>query len=96
MLAGNWSYDVVLKEDHEVIERGPYAYVRHPIYSGVLLMVLGSAVISGRCSAFIVLAVLFIGFWFKSLEEERLLTDHFPVEYKKYKQRVKAFIPFVF
>jgi protein-S-isoprenylcysteine O-methyltransferase Ste14 len=95
-LGGNWSSDVVLKENHELIERGPYAYVRHPIYSGVLLMALGSAVISGRAGAFIVLAILFLGLWFKALQEERLLTKHFPEVYPKYKQRVKAFIPFLF
>ncbi|HAM51051.1 MAG TPA: hypothetical protein DCP92_10320 [Nitrospiraceae bacterium] len=95
-LGGNWSYDVVLKENHELIERGPYAYVRHPIYSGVLLMILGSAIISGRAGSFIVLAILFLGLWFKALQEEKLLAKHFPEVYPKYKQRVKAFIPFLF
>jgi len=95
-LAGNWSSDVVLKENHELIERGPYAYVRHPIYSGVLLMVLGLAIISGRCGILIAFVILFVGFWFKALQEERLLANHFPQEYPKYKQRVKAFIPFLF
>lgn len=95
-LAGNWSSDVVIKENHELIERGPYAYVRHPIYSGLLLMVLGAAIISGRVGAFVVLAILFFGFWFKASQEERLLTKHFPDAYPNYKARVKAFIPFIF
>ncbi len=47
-LAGNWSADVVFKEDHELIERGPYEYVRHPIYSGVILMALGCDVVVGN------------------------------------------------
>lgn len=95
-IAGNWSLDVVLKENHELVERGPYAYVRHPIYSGLLLMALGSAVISGRAGAVVALAIFFFGFWLKAGQEERLLTEHFPDEYPKYKARVKAFIPFVF
>ena len=42
ILGTNWSSNVVLKEQHELIERGPYRFVRHPIYTGVLLMVLGT------------------------------------------------------
>ena len=95
-LAGNWSSDVVIKEDHELIERGPYAYVRHPIYSGLLLMVLGAAIISGLVGAFVMLAILFFAFWFKASQEEQLLTKHFPDAYPNYKARVKAFIPFIF
>ena len=96
VLGGNWSSDVVIKKDHELIERGPYEYVRHPIYSGLLLMVLGAAILSGRIIAFIVFAIFFLGFWFKSRQEELLLTRHFPEEYPKYQKHTKAFIPFIF
>src|SRR5438270_9295348 len=50
-LAGNWSSDVVLKEDHELITTGLYSYVRHPIYSGILLMALGTALMQGTVAA---------------------------------------------
>ena len=86
----------VLKENHELIERGPYAYVRHPIYSGALLLVLGSAVLFGRLVNFEILGLLLIAFVFKSQQEEALLTKRFPEAYPEYKTRVKAFIPSVF
>jgi protein-S-isoprenylcysteine O-methyltransferase Ste14 len=95
-LGGNWSSDVVIKEDHELIKRGPYAYVRHPIYSGVLLMAFGAAVFSGHISAFFIFAVVFFGLWFKSNQEERLLGKHFPAEYQEYRKQVRAFIPCIF
>src|ERR1041385_5796191 len=50
VLAGNWSARVTLKENHELIQSGPYRVVRHPIYSGILLMILGTAVFTGRLS----------------------------------------------
>ena len=95
-LGGNWSFDVVIKENHELIEYGPYAYVRHPIYSGFLLMTLGAAIFSGYLGAFIVFAILFSGFWLKSRHEERLLIEYFPEAYPKYKKKVRAFIPLIF
>jgi len=96
VLGGNWSSSVVFKEGHELIDRGPYRYVRHPIYSGLLLMVLGTAVLYGRLGGFIELLVLFFALRFKSLQEERLMARHFPEAYRSYKARVKALIPSVF
>jgi protein-S-isoprenylcysteine O-methyltransferase Ste14 len=96
VLGGNWSSSVVFKEGHELIDRGPYHYVRHPIYSGLLTMILGTAVLYGRLGGFIALFVLFLAFWFKSRQEERLMTKHFPEAYPSYKGRVKALIPRVF
>ncbi len=94
-LAGNWSSDVVIRQSHELIERGPYAYVRHPIYSGMLLMMLGAAILLARREAFIAFAIFVFGFWLKARQEERLLTRYFPEEYPRYRARVKALIPFV-
>jgi protein-S-isoprenylcysteine O-methyltransferase Ste14 len=95
-LGGNWSGFVAIKENHELIQGGPYAYVRHPIYSGAFLMVLGSGVLAGRTAVFKALALLLVAFVFKSLQEEALLTKHFPEAYPEYKARVKAFIPSFF
>jgi protein-S-isoprenylcysteine O-methyltransferase Ste14 len=95
VLGGNWSSSTVLKENHELIQNGPYRYVRHPIYSGLLLMVLGVAIFYGRAIIFVALAISFITSCLRAREEEKLLTRHFP-EYSNYKARVKAFIPFVF
>jgi protein-S-isoprenylcysteine O-methyltransferase Ste14 len=94
-LAGNWSSNVTFKRDHELIVRGPYRFVRHPIYTGLLLMSLGTAVAQTRVGGFVAVLFWFTGFWIKLREEEQLLTRHFPTEYPAYKSRVKAVIPFV-
>ena len=89
-LGGNWSPRVVLKENHELIDRGPYAYVRHPIYYGSLLMMLGWAILYGRVTGLILWIICFFGLRFKARQEERLLTKHFPEAYPRYKARTKA------
>jgi len=94
-LAGNWSSDVTFKRGHELIMTGPYQFVRHPIYTGLLLMCLGSAIDIERLRGWLGLAVMFIGFWIKLKQEESLLLRHFPDEYPAYKKQVKALVPFV-
>jgi len=94
-LAGNWSSDVTFKEGHELIKTGPYRFVRHPIYTGLLLMCLGTAIEIGRLRGFIALAVMAIGFWIKLKQEERLMLQHFPDQYPAYRKNVKALVPFI-
>lgn len=94
-LGRNWSGSVTFKEGHELIERGPYAWVRHPIYTGLLAMMLGTALYYAEPLGFVVLAVGAVAFHLKARTEERLMTAHFPDEYPAYRRRVKALIPFV-
>ena len=94
-LAGNWSRAVAFKEDHELITTGLYHYVRHPIYTGVLLMILATALSVGTLSAGIGFVVIVLGLWLKLRAEEEILTKHFPKEYLAYKDRTKALIPYV-
>jgi protein-S-isoprenylcysteine O-methyltransferase Ste14 len=94
-LAGNWSRAVAFKEDHELITTGLYHYVRHPIYTGVLLMILATALSVGTLSAGIGFVIIVLGLWFKLRAEEEILTKHFPKEYLAYKDRTKALIPYV-
>jgi protein-S-isoprenylcysteine O-methyltransferase Ste14 len=94
-LAGNWSADVVFKENHELIERGPYRYVRHPIYTGVILMVVGPVLLWATPAAVAMAVGVPLLLWLKLSDEERLLTRHFPEEYPRYKSRVKALVPFI-
>jgi protein-S-isoprenylcysteine O-methyltransferase Ste14 len=94
-LGGNWSAKVTLKENHELIQRGPYRLVRHPIYSGLLLMIFGTAILVGKVGAFIVLVMCFGGFWVKLRQEEALLSKHLS-GYSDYMRRTKALVPFVF
>ena len=93
-LGGNWSARVTLKENHELIERSPYRLVRHPIYSGLLLMILGTAIVVGQVGSFVVLAFCSFGLWVKLRREEALLTKHLP-GYSEYMRRTRALIPFV-
>lgn len=87
---------MVFKEHHELIGRGPYRYVRHPIYTGVLLMLLGTVILFGRSMGLILWGVSVAGFRVKARQEERLLTKHFPTAYPRYRARVRAaLIPFV-
>jgi len=94
-LAGNWSSDVTFKQGHELIKTGPYRFVRHPIYTGLLIMGLGTAIEIGRLRCFVGLVVVGIGFWIKLKQEEKLLLRHFPDDYPAYQKRVKALVPFV-
>jgi protein-S-isoprenylcysteine O-methyltransferase Ste14 len=95
VLGSEWSQDVELKQGHQLVERGPYRLMRHPIYTGHLLMGLGTAIASGLVVAFVGLASFAIGFWIKLKQEERLLLHGFPDEYPAYMVRVKALIPHV-
>jgi len=94
-LAGNWSNAVALKKDHELITTGLYQYVRHPIYTGMLLMFLGTALSLGTLGAFIGFLIILVGVLFKLKEEEALMTEHFAEEYIPYKKRTKTLIPFL-
>ena len=95
-LGAEWSRDVELKQGHKLVEHGPYRFMRHPIYTGHLLMGLGTAIASGRLVAFAGLASFLAGFWIKLNQEERLLMRSFPDEYPAYQARVKALIPYLF
>ena len=95
ILGSNWSSAVTLKEDHELIQRGPYAWVRHPIYSGLLLLSLATAVHYATLGGFVLLALCCIGFAMKLRQEELLMTEHFPDRYPAYRTRVRAIVPFV-
>ena len=94
-LGANWSGAVTFKENHELITTGPYAFARHPIYTGLLTMLLGTVIISGHASGFAILTLGTIMLWLKSLDEERMMTKHFPDAYPPYKRRVAALIPFI-
>ncbi|HEY3875165.1 MAG TPA: isoprenylcysteine carboxylmethyltransferase family protein [Candidatus Kapabacteria bacterium] len=95
LLGGNWSRSVELKKGHELIERGPYAKVRHPIYSGILLMFLGLAVYHASIFIFAMVLLFSVMFWFKAKSEEELLTEHFPDAYPEYKKRTWRLIPYL-
>lgn len=95
VLGRNWSSVVQVKQDHELIQSGPYGWVRHPIYSGLLLAFVGTAMAIGEWRGVGTVAIVAVSFWFKLRLEERWMRDNFGPAYERYMQRVKALIPCV-
>jgi protein-S-isoprenylcysteine O-methyltransferase Ste14 len=93
-LGGNWSARVEIKEGHALIRTGPYRYVRHPIYSGILLALLGSALALDRWRALLGFALMVLGLWLKARHEENRLRDVLP-DYSAYARETAALIPFL-
>jgi len=94
-LGRNWSGVVTLKGGHELITSGPYALVRHPIYTGLLSMFVATVIVLGHVAGIIAIPFVFVSFWVKLRYEEKLMLEKFPNEYAAYQQRVKRLIPFV-
>ena len=94
-LGRNWSATVTVKQDHELIRTGPYCLVRHPIYTGLLLALLGTAVGIGEWRGLVALASFTIGFLFKIKAEERFMSETFGEQYARYRAEVPALIPFI-
>jgi protein-S-isoprenylcysteine O-methyltransferase Ste14 len=94
-IAGNWSSDVTLKRDHELITSGPYGGVRHPIYTGILAALIGTALAVGEWRAVLGVALAAGAFWRKLNLEEAVMRRQFGAAYVRYADRVPALIPFV-
>jgi protein-S-isoprenylcysteine O-methyltransferase Ste14 len=94
-LGRNWSGVVALKEGHNLVERGPYRFVRHPIYTGMLIMFFATALVLSHVAGFVGVLLMFASFWIKLDREERLMLQRFPERYAAYQLRVKRIIPFV-
>jgi protein-S-isoprenylcysteine O-methyltransferase Ste14 len=95
ILGRNWSAVVTIRQDHRLIRSGPYRWVRHPIYSGLLLAMLGTAVCFGLLRGLVGTVIGLAAFWMKASLEETFLTEQFGPEYLEYKKNVKALIPSV-
>ena len=95
LLGANWSLSVQEKESHELIQQGMYKIVRHPIYTGLLLLFTGNAIIVGDYRGIIAVGIVFISFWWKLKKEEKVLTAIFKHQYTDYQKKTKAIIPFI-
>jgi protein-S-isoprenylcysteine O-methyltransferase Ste14 len=93
-LGHNWGMPMTTRTDTVLITSGPYTYVRHPIYTGILLAMLGSALVNGAMWI-IVFIGLCIYFTYSAQKEERTMTERFPADYPAYQRRSKMLIPFV-
>ncbi len=92
----NWSAIVTLKQDHELVTSGPYALVRHPIYTGLLAAYLGAAIALGQWRGLLGVAIVYLALLRKYRLEERWMRERFGLAYDAYRARVRALVPFLF
>jgi len=92
-LGRNWSGAVTVKEEHELIRTGPYGYVRHPIYTGILVAVIGTVLCSGTLRAVLGLLIIAIALLRKLRKEEEFMRATFAGQYEQYCREVPALIP---
>lgn len=93
-LGRNWSGAVTVKEGHELIRTGPYAYVRHPIYTGILTGVIGTVVCAATLRGALGFLIIAVALVRKLRAEEVFMRETFPGQYEKYCEEVPALIPF--
>jgi protein-S-isoprenylcysteine O-methyltransferase Ste14 len=94
-LGSNWGLPMTRRANPELVTSGPYALVRHPIYSGLLLAMIGSGL---ALSVSWAIGLLIVGpyFIYSARAEEQTMADAFPQQYPAYRARTKMFVPFVF
>jgi protein-S-isoprenylcysteine O-methyltransferase Ste14 len=90
-----WSSTIDIKPEHQLISSGPYAFVRHPIYTGLVLAFLGTALAEDEISGLLALALVVIAYTRKIWIEERWLVRHLGEEYSAYQRKVRRLIPFL-
>jgi protein-S-isoprenylcysteine O-methyltransferase Ste14 len=88
-----WSGNVVLKEGHQLIRTGPYARIRHPIYTGMLFALAGTALAFGHAGGLVALAIYTAIFWFKARKEEALLAGQFGPAFEEHRRHSGFFLP---
>ena len=92
-LAENWSSRVRIRVGHELIRTGPYAHLRHPIYSGVLLGVMGTAVEVGRWRALVSVVLVLISYWIKARREDAVLAREFGDAWSEHQRQAGFLLP---
>ena len=94
-LGRNWSGYVTYKKDHELVTTGPYRFIRHPIYTGMILMSAGAVLYYGIPLLLIICTILAGVFIWRTKKEEEIMTKLFGKKYLDYMKKTKALIPFV-
>ncbi len=88
-----WSARITIKVDHKLIDSGPYTYIRHPIYSGILLALIGTALAVGNWRGVIAFFLILVVYVLKARREESLLTRELGETYREYRNRTGMLIP---
>lgn len=94
-LGTNWSADAVLKSGQTLVSKGPYALVRNPIYSGITLGMIGSAIALGNVAGLLAVVLILVFSYLRITYEERMMKEKFGKEWDEYAEKVKRFIPWV-
>lgn len=92
-LGSNWSGTVTVKVGHELVRTGPYRFVRHPIYTGLITALLGTGLLRAQVRSLIALVLIYVGFKMKSKIEERTMIQTFGAQYHEYSRTTGAIIP---
>ena len=92
-LGKNWSAAVTIKRGHQIIRTGPYAHIRHPIYTGMLIAIIGSAFAIGEYRGLLAFAIFLFGFYRKARKEEVFLAANFGEPFQEHKQHTGFFLP---
>jgi protein-S-isoprenylcysteine O-methyltransferase Ste14 len=95
-LGSNWSGEVRIAKEHQLVRSDPYRYVRHPIYTAVLGMYCGTALVSGQVHAPLALVLVTLAYWRKIRLEERALGETFGREFQDYQRGTWALVPLVY
>jgi protein-S-isoprenylcysteine O-methyltransferase Ste14 len=96
ILGSSWSANPSIRQNHELVLRGPYRIVRHPIYTGILAMFLGSALQSGQLRSLLGFIVCAVALLMKVAVEERLMLHQFGEHYLNYRAHVRRLVPFLY
>lgn len=96
VLGRNWASAVRIGEGHELVQSGPYRIVRHPIYTAIIGMYIGSVIASGEYHALVALAMIVFAYLRKSHLEDELLTGAFGAKFEEYKKHTWALVPLVY
>jgi protein-S-isoprenylcysteine O-methyltransferase Ste14 len=94
-LGSNWSGTVTLKEGHSLVRSGPYRRIRHPIYSGLLLAIAGSALTAGDWRGLLAFLLILLAVLLRVRVEDRQMAATFP-DYDDYRRESVALIPFLY
>ncbi|MGC2181785.1 MAG: isoprenylcysteine carboxylmethyltransferase family protein [Terriglobales bacterium] len=92
-LAEYWSARVTIKEDHQLIRTGPYAHLRHPIYSGLVLATIGTALVIGKWRCVLGFLLALIGYCIKARKEEAMLTRQFGDAFREHQKHAGFLLP---
>lgn len=95
-LGANWSGSVTLKQDHSLVQSGPYRYIRHPIYTGLIAAFAGTTLAIGEWRGLLALLLVCVSLVFKLRREERLMLEHFGTAYTDYRRASWALLPWIY